>query len=611
MAPRSASIKAVTACQFWCITSTQFREIMESYVQKNFALAKQHLDKYPLFAALTDKQRDAISYNMLCLRYENDEVIFKLNDDANSFYIITDGKVEITIPGKNKLTLETGESFGEQCFQEGQVRGGTAVSRGQTICLSIGRDLIKKILGDRINNITGYNIAKWALKRSKILSRLSNVQIEKLLNAAEYRDFEDGQLVYKSGENAKYLAVSIEGAIEEYQQGQIAYEELLNTPNKPEKDYLKKGKGVVAIFTFESITRLSNKKTSELMDHICDPYEKDMEEGKAAIRDNSHIKLEQLIYQKKLGEGQFGQVYLVKESKTSQNLYALKCIRKAEVISHRMEKIVLEEKHILEQINSPLTVGFVRSFKDNRHVFLLLEYIKGFELYDGIREIGLLTKPIASFYIGSLLLSLEYLHLKNIIYRDLKPENVMVDSTGYLKLIDMGTAKQLTQQKNFRTYTKIGTPHYMAPEVMLGKGYSFDVDLWSLGILLFEFLCGSLPFAEDLDSPSDVHACILKSEVKFPSFFKDEKAKKLILQLLSKTPESRAPKGLAALKANPYFDGLVWEDIYSRKMPSPYIPKKIRNSQKLTDGGSILSALQQEYPKSMAAAVSTIPNWDQ
>ena len=130
-----------------------------------------------MFASLTEKQRDTISYNMLSLKYENEEVIFKLNDDANSFFIVTKGKVEINIPGKDKLTLQVGESFGEQSFQEGQVRGGTAIARGQTVCLSIGRDFIKTILGDRINNISNYNVTKWALKRSQILSKLSSVQI--------------------------------------------------------------------------------------------------------------------------------------------------------------------------------------------------------------------------------------------------------------------------------------------------------------------------------------------------------------------------------------------------------------------------------------------------
>lgn len=99
-----------------------------------------------------------------------------------------------------------------------------------------------------------------------------------------------------------------------------------------------------------------------------------------------------------------------------------------------------------------------------------------------------------------MVLCMEYLHTNNIIYRDIKPENIMVDEKGYLRLIDMGTAKFL-KGKGGRTYTIIGTPHYMAPEILTGKGYTFSVDLWSIGVCLYEFMCGGVPYAEDADDP--------------------------------------------------------------------------------------------------------------
>lgn len=103
-----------------------------------------------------------------------------------------------------------------------------------------------------------------------------------------------------------------------------------------------------------------------------------------------------------------------------------------------------------------------------------------------------------------MILSLEYLHSLQIIYRDIKPENIMVDVTGYTKLIDMGTAKKLTGE-NPRTFTIIGTPHYLAPEIIQGRGYSFPVDLWSIGICLYEFMSGAVPFAEDADDPYEIY----------------------------------------------------------------------------------------------------------
>lgn len=143
---------------------------------------------------------------------------------------------------------------------------------------------------------------------------------------------------------------------------------------------------------------------------------------------------------------------------------------------------------------------FARSFKDQTYIYFLEEYIKGMELFDVIRDIGLLNTYDSQFYIGSLILCMEYLHLNNIIYRDIKPENIMIDEKGFMKLIDLGTAKHL-KNKNGRTYTIIGTPHYMAPEILTGKGYTYSVDLWSIGICLYEFMCGNVPYAEDAEDP--------------------------------------------------------------------------------------------------------------
>lgn len=100
---------------------------------------------------------------------------------------------------------------------------------------------------------------------------------------------------------------------------------------------------------------------------------------------------------------------------------------------------------------------------------------------------------------------IEYLHSKNIVYRDLKPENAVVSEDGYLHMIDLGTAKFLDRESGYRTFTIIGTPHYMAPEIIEGKGYGFSSDIWSLGIIFYEMVCGSLPYGEDLDDPYDIY----------------------------------------------------------------------------------------------------------
>ncbi|CAE7618774.1 pkaC [Symbiodinium sp. CCMP2456] len=125
----------------------------------------------------------------------------------------------------------------------------------------------------------------------------------------------------------------------------------------------------------------------------------------------------------------------------------------------------------------------------------------------------------------------------------------MLDAQGYLKLIDFGIAKKLEEGKT-RTFTMIGTPHYMAPEIMRGHGYGTEVDLWSLGVILFEFVCGYLPFADELDDPTEVCTAVLKDPLDFPARFKDAQCKTVIQGMLNRQPKKRLGAGLNG-----------WEDI--------------------------------------------------
>ena len=153
------------------------------------------------------------------------------------------------------------------------------------------------------------------------------------------------------------------------------------------------------------------------------------------------------------------------------------------------------ERSILVKIDHPFIVKLVKTMKDKNYVYFLMDYIKGKELFDVIRDIGLLNKYQTQFYGASIMLAVQYLHERKFIYRDIKP----------IKLIDFGTAKAI----NDRTKTIIGTPHYMAPEVILGEGYSFKVDFWSIGICMYEFMCGGVPFGENHEEAMDVYISII------------------------------------------------------------------------------------------------------
>ena len=216
------------------------------------------------------------------------------------------------------------------------------------------------------------------------------------------------------------------------------------------------------------------------------------------------IQLEDLYFYKSLGVGTYGLVSLVKNKKNNY-FYAIKNISKKQILSCKLMNNIEMEKSILLKIDHPFIVKLVKTLKDEKYIYYLMGYLKGKELFSVIRDIGLLNKEQAQFYIASIILAVNYLHQKKIIFRDIKPENIMVLENGYIKLIDFGTAKELKDKTN----SIIGTPHYMAPEVILGDLYSFEIDYWSIGICLYEFCCGILPFGDNEEDPLNIYMAVL------------------------------------------------------------------------------------------------------
>ncbi len=209
------------------------------------------------------------------------------------------------------------------------------------------------------------------------------------------------------------------------------------------------------------------------------------------------FSLDQVKFQKEVGEGSFGKVYKVQVFNRD---FALKIINKETINDSLNMRLLKYEKQISDVLDFPFIMKKFGELKQKDHMMFLNEYVPGATFWDVMIELDLLSYGQAKFYIAQLLIILQYLHKRGIIYRDLKPQNLICQRSGYLKMIDFGTSKNLKLNKlgiYDRTYTVVGTPHYLAPELIEGKGYSFSADYWSLGVLLFELMIGYVPFGDD------------------------------------------------------------------------------------------------------------------
>ena len=216
------------------------------------------------------------------------------------------------------------------------------------------------------------------------------------------------------------------------------------------------------------------------------------------------IQLSDLIFCKSLGKGSYGNVSLVKNIKNNY-FYAIKNISNKQILYCKLHKNIQLERAILLQINHPFIVKLVKTLKDKNYLYYLMDYIRGKALFDALNEVGLLSKFQTQFYLGSIMFAVKYLHDRKFIYRDIKPENIMVLPNGYIKLIDFGTAKAIKDKTN----SIIGTPQYMAPEVIMGDYYSFEIDYWSIGVCLYELYCGNIPFGENANEPLEIYVAII------------------------------------------------------------------------------------------------------
>lgn len=268
-----------------------------------------------------------------------------------------------------------------------------------------------------------------------------------------------------------------------------------------------------------------------------------------------------------LGEGMFSEVFLVKNLKTEE-YFAMKIVEKERLVQNKQVKHALSEKLVLQGLNNPFTIYLVCFFMDNSYLYFVLPLIPCGELFKHLTACHNFSEQQTRFYVSQIVLALEYLHYLELIYRDLKPENVLMDHLGYLKLTDFGFCKRVKG----RTYTFCGTPQYLSPEMVLGMGYSEAVDWWALGVFVFELSAGRSPFGhKDIDKMfENIVECRYRMESRFSAELQN-----LIINLIQKDLTKRFGNlkgGVNDIKNHTWFRPINWLSILNRSAPADFIP---------------------------------------
>ena len=441
-------------------------------------------------------------FNLISFKYyEKETNIIKAGEPKNGL-IVVPIEGELVDTNSNETICERNNVlFGKEIYNEDTSKTSSVIKCKPFSLLAIikSADLKQhfkcslKMLGEKSSYIE-------RLRKVHLFKNFTNAKFENLSKKLKTEKIPNGKNVITQGEEGTRFYIVKKGLVDIF-----VKDKYIRTMN--ENEYL----GERALF-FKEPRSATAKAHGDVevfylekddFETVIEKNLKDYLKDRLYLQDNT-VQLNDLIYYMKLGSGSYGNVSLVKSSK-NKYFYAIKNISCKQILYNQLHSNLELERSILVKIDHPFIVKLVKTMKDKNYVYFLMDYIKGKELFDVIRDIGLLNKFQTQFYGASIMLAVQYLHERKFIYRDIKPENIMVLGNGFIKLIDFGTAKAI----NDKAKTIIGTPHYMAPEVILGEGYSFKVDFWSIAVCMYEFMCGGVPFGESHEEAMDVYLSII------------------------------------------------------------------------------------------------------
>lgn len=529
--------------------------------------------------------------------------VFEQGDTTgDTFYVVGSGSLDIFIntgEGENKTEKQVGVpyrrggAFGELALLYESPRTATIRASEDSDLWVITRQAFKglQLQIEKDAHQKKLNQIKIVKIGDKVLSDVMDVgQIESMAMVTENQHFEAGETIVREGEKGNIFYMITRGEVDIYKKeygpkkictlGANSFfgEKALTTADTRQATCIAaKNTDCLTLTRDDFVLMLGN-----FQDLLSGKRQMSLKQSGVATaasfferkESDSILKLKDLKIRRILGEGAFGKVALVK-NKHDGKLYALKAQGKANVVENDFKEKLITEYRMMRELCHPFIVQCHQAMQDRKYIYFLMGLLPGGEILDLLDQYDKFPESWTRFYCGTVIVVFEYLHQQKIAYRDLKPENLVLDETGYCHVVDFGLAKRC----NGKTWTTCGTPDYLAPEIVTGKGHDWGVDYWALGVLIYEMTYGWPPFYDE--NPTNTARKVIRSQYTMPPEF-SRKLVDLISKLL--TPQAqrlgRTRGGCRQIRKHPWFEDFNWQRLIDKKMKAPYKPE-IGNVEKL------------------------------
>ncbi|KAG7243894.1 hypothetical protein INR49_006049 [Caranx melampygus] len=499
-------------------------------------------------------------------------------------YVLEEGRLEVTKDGRKLLTLEPEDMFGELALLYNCTHTYSVSAQTDSKLWVIDSKSYQTILMQSGLNSLSHSME--LLSSVPFLQSLPEDAIMKMSDLMEETHYSEGDYIIRQGATGDTFYIISKGQVKvtEKKPGheEIVLSKLTERHWFGEKALWGEDVRTVNVVAAGAVTCLviDRQTFKDIIDgfvfdcshEVQQSHESKVESDKdCAVLSSSTLSDFHIICS--LAVGEFGHVDLVQLKSNIKCLYAMRVLEKKLILNNGQREHVLREGHILMEACCPFIVRLHKTFRDPECLYILTEACLGGDLSSLIKDKGCLDECSSRFYIACVVEALTFLHCRGVIYRDIKPENVVLDEHGYAKLIGSRCLKKVEMGK--KTWTFCGTPGYMAPEIILNKGHSISTDFWSLGVFVFELLSGGLPFTGS--DPLKILTATIRGidQIEFPKNI-SKSASSLIKKLCRSNPSERLGtlrNGAKDIQKHKWFEGFNWDGLCKRTLNPPVIPK--------------------------------------